>query len=248
METVVGLLGLVVLCWTAAGLAKPAWAASTPLTRWATSRLRVFGAGFLALMLLGALLPGPTPEELALAEAQRAERDSVRAAEQAARDAADARAEAEATADRDSMARVDFSNFYDLLQATAVGPDASGARMDQAIQSGDIVAAYRRAEDLERASRQAWSEVTRMDVPGSTPDSLRDELEEAVGQFADMHLARQQAARDVQEALDGGGVSALADASRSGEIYQAQTLRALAALMAVGMQIDSTFLDRYSDE
>lgn len=104
MQVIAGLLSLAALAWLVVGLIKPVLVASTPITRWATSRWRIAWAGIVVLIISGALIP-ETPEQLAARQAAGVRADSAATARDAAsilRDSLEAQAEAEA----DSMAQV----------------------------------------------------------------------------------------------------------------------------------------------
>ena len=103
--------------------------------------------------------------------------------------------------------REDFSTFYTAIVRASRPADAAGERMTAAANANDLVAMFRAAEDLERASREAGLAVDRVHVPTSLPDSLRDQLEEGVERYRDAYFQRAAAADGVVDALDSGNLT-----------------------------------------
>jgi len=207
-------------------------------------------ASFVVMGIGGAVLPPPSPEDVAAREAKRAqesaEREKARATEKKARD--DAAAAKQAAEKVASTAAA--SQLWTRINSTVAGCDAASKAVADAAgaRNPSPYVLYPLLQRAESICRSEGLDVGQLDIPDDIPARHRDGFKEALETCSNAYLAKMSAFGAMAEVLDGNvRPSAVSAAQEGAERAQAGVMlcgiRYMKAANDAGLELDEVIKD-----
>lgn len=137
-------------------------------------------------------------------------------------------------ADQKAMAKGAALQMLQQVYELARDCDASGKQMSEAIQSGNVVDAYRAADQAENICLPIGNKMADIEVPDSITEAEQKQAKDAIEACQATYLARWEGARSMKTALDGDQrASVLANIQDNAETVSRGTFACVGPLIAI---------------
>jgi hypothetical protein len=148
---------------------------------------------------------------------------------------------AKTAASRTGDPKLDVIALYDSVKSTVAPCDAAASRMADAMQRGDIVPAYRAANQAEDACLGTSSEIRKLDVPGSVTGEHRKTLEEALEACDTAYVMKWSGARKVKNIVNGDAKpSDVVELEDTTKLFQSGQMLCVGGIVAAATALGAT--------
>lgn len=136
-----------------------------------------------------------------------------------------------------ATAKDDVARFYKDIMGKISSCDKAGRSVAEAAEASDAIATYQAATRMESACLSTSREIESVEVPTSVGKAVHDKLKETQKICANTYLQKWSSAGSMKEALDGGGISKMAELKESTDLVQAGTIACAAGLVGQAMAL-----------